>query len=336
LKIGHLDISERVLVVAEAGNNHEGDFGRAKEMVDAAADSGVQAIKFQTFRPEHYVSRLDEARFEQLSRFALSFDQFAELAERARTAGLLFMSTAFDLGSADFLAGVADAIKIASGDNDFAPLIRRAAASDLPLVISTGLLDEDGVAGPVGLVEAERGGGDAARLVLLHCVSAYPAEPAALNLRAIPGLAERYGHPVGYSDHALGNEAAVLAVAQGARVVEKHFTLGDPGSGFRDHALSADPGALGDLVARVAAAEEMLGSPHKRVMEPERELAGAVRRSVVAATALPEGHELRAEDVTYVRPAGGLSPGDEEPLLGGRLKRALAAGERIAAADVTS
>src|SRR5579871_2715448 len=220
--IGNIDLSRDVLVVAEIGNNHEGSFTRAKELIAAAAETGAQAVKFQTFLPEHYVTRHDTARLARLRRFALSFEQFAELAKIAAGHGLLFFSTPFDLASADALDKFCPIFKIASGDNDFLPLIERVASFKKPILLSTGLAD---------LSDVERARGAAARvwselgyegnMALLHCVSSYPTPPMEANLRAIRTLAERFGCIVGYSDHTLGIDAATLSLALGARVIEK-------------------------------------------------------------------------------------------------------------------
>jgi N,N'-diacetyllegionaminate synthase len=333
MRIGGHDIAARVLVVAEIGNNHEGDLQVARELVRQASESGAHAVKFQVFRTERYVSGSQEARVAQLRRFELRYEDFAGLAELARSLGLLVLATPLDLESAAFVAGIVDGVKVASGDNDFYPLLRQLAAGDKPLVVSTGLSDLDQVGRAVRTIEDVRGA-RSARLALLHCVTAYPAQPAELNLRAIPLLAERFGYPIGYSDHTLGVQAAVLAVAAGARIVEKHFTLENVESDFRDHALSARPAEMRELVELVAAAEAMLGRPEKAVQPGEEPNVGVVRRSVAAAADLEAGHALEVSDLMWVRPAGGLPPGEEERLLGGRLTRSVAAGELLAEADV--
>jgi len=333
VRIGEIDVRERVLVVAEIGNNHEGDFGRARELIAAAAEAGVPAVKMQTFRTERFVSSADPARVEQLRRFELTFDQFAELAELAHSLGLLFLSTPLDLQSADFLAGVVDGFKIASGDNDFYPLIERVAASELPLIASTGVSDLAQVERTVAAVEGVRS--DARdSLALLHCVSAYPAEPSQLNLRAIPFLAERFPYAIGYSDHALGSTAALAAVALGARIVEKHFTLEGIESDFRDHALSATPAQMGELVRSIAELETMLGDATKEVDPGEAGIADAIRRSIAAAGDLEAGRTLAAGDLMWVRPGSGLRPGQESELVGRTLRVPKRLGELLLAEDV--
>jgi N,N'-diacetyllegionaminate synthase len=334
VRVGDIDIRERVLVVAEIGNNHEGDAGRARELVRAAAGTGVHAVKFQTFRAERFVSLSETKRVEQLKRFELSFEEFGELAELARSLGLLYLSTPLDLESADFLEGIVDGYKIASGDNDFYALLERVARSDKPLVISTGLSDVAQIERTVAAIERERGDAAAESLALLHCVSSYPAEPGELNLLSIPFLAERFPYPIGYSDHALGTTAALAAVALGARIVEKHFTLEGIESDFRDHALSAQPAEMRRLVHAIGELERMRGRPGKEVGPGEAANEPAVRRSIAARADLEAGRRIEAADLTCVRPGTGLRAGREAELVGRTLRVPKRSGELLLADDV--
>lgn len=328
------DIDRRVLVIAEIGNNHEGDFERAREMVREAAQCGVHAVKLQMFRTEHYVSAMDEDRFAQLKRFELTYDHFAELADLAHSLGLLFVCTPFDLASAELLAGLVDAFKVASGDIDFYPLVRKMAESDRPMIMSSGVSDVERIRRAVASVEDVRGSRAEPGLALLHCVSSYPAAPDDLNLNAIRYLRDAFDYPIGYSDHSIGVEAAVVAVALGARIVEKHFTLEGIKSEFRDHQLSATPTEMREIVNRITTASLMLGPGGKRIEAGERGNVGALQRSVVAARDLDAGHVLERDDLTWVRPGGGLPPGEEVVLLGSRLLRAVRLGERVLVSDV--
>ncbi len=335
MKIGTVDLTRRVLVVAEIGNNHEGRLDVALRLVREAARCGVDAVKFQTFRTEHFVLPSDAERFRRLKSFELPPDAFGQLAQAARNEGLLFLSTPLDLESVAVLEELVDAYKVASGDNTFFPLIDRIVETGKPIIVSTGLSTLEGVLGTVAFV---RGGwvrrGITGSLAVLHCVSSYPTPPGEANLRAIRELEGRLGVPVGWSDHMLGIEASVLAVAAGARIVEKHFTLDRNFSTFRDHQLSADPPDLAALVTRIRAAEELLGDGAKRVQASEAAGVEALRRSIVAAADLPAGHSLRLEDLTWTRPGGGLPPGREDRLLGRPLRRDLRAGEALSPGDV--
>jgi sialic acid synthase SpsE len=334
VRIGDIDLRRHVLVVAEIGNNHEGDVGRARALIEAAAEAGAPAVKMQTFRTASFVSSSDPKRVEQLRRFELTFDEFGELSELAHSLGMLFLSTPLDLDSADFLDGVVDAFKIASGDNDFYPLIERVAVSEHPLVISTGASDVARIERATAVVERVRG--DAARdsLALLHCVSSYPAEPDTANLLSIPFLAERFPYTIGYSDHTLGHTAALAAVALGARLIEKHFTLEAIESDFRDHELSDTPSAMRGLLEAIAELERMLGSLDKEVGPGEAEIELAIRRSIAAAGDLEAGRQLESSDLIWVRPGSGLRPGEESALVGHTLKVPKRRGELLLAEDV--
>jgi sialic acid synthase SpsE len=242
----------------------------------------------------------------------------------------MFLSTPFDIESVRHLEPLVPAFKIASSDNNFVALLEAVAATGKPVLLSTGMADMDDVKRSCGVLEgAWRKAGKAPAMVLLHCVSSYPAPPESANLLAIRTLASETGYPVGYSDHTLGIEAAVLSVALGARVIEKHFTLSKTQSDFRDHQLSAEPAELAELVRRVKAVQSMLGSGIKQPHPAEEPVAKAARRSIVAKRNLPLGHMIAPQDLDWLRPAGGLVPGEEGKLIGRALKRAVAAGEMI-------
>ena len=251
-----------VCIVAEIGNNHEGDFARAERMVCEAAAAGADAVKFQTIRAESLVNAEQAGRRRVLKGFELSFARFEALARLAEREGLLFLSTPFDLESVRFLNDLVPMFKIASGDLTFTALLDAVAACGKPVLLSRGASDQaeiraavDRIAGRWRTIGADPG------LVLMHCVALYPTPPEAANLAAIPALARTFGLPAGYSDHTLGVEAAVLAAGLGARVIEKHFTLDHDLSSFRDHKLSADPAELRELVRRVRLAEQ-IGRAH--------------------------------------------------------------------------
>jgi sialic acid synthase SpsE len=330
MRIGNLDLDERVLIVAEIGNNHEGSFALAQELISLAAEAGADAVKFQTFRAEHYVTPADRSRFERLRSFELTIEQFERLSEMAAAAGVLFISTPFDLESARGLGRFADAIKIASGDNTFYPLLETAAATGKPLIVSTGLADLRQI--DLARATIERAWSDRGvrqDLALLHCVSSYPVPVEQANLGAIGSLRAVFDCTVGYSDHTLGIDAATIAVAAGARIVEKHFTIAKDHSEFRDHQLSADPSDLKELVRRTRSIERMMGSGDPSPRPCERDMPLLVRRSIAAARDLPAGSVLSREVITWVRPGGGFAPGEEDLVLGRALAAPLAAGRAI-------
>jgi sialic acid synthase SpsE len=335
MKIGSFDTDRAVLVVAEIGNNHEGNVKLAAEMVRQAARCGAGAVKFQTVRAGQLVRRSETARFDRLARFELSEGQFASLSELAHELGLLFLSTPLSLQAADFLEPLLDAYKVASGDNDFFPLLEKIASTGKPVIVSTGVSDVSQIDATIRFIRGRwETHGVAGELGLLHCVSSYPTPPEQANLRSVPFLAERFGCTVGYSDHTLGTEAAVLAVAAGARIIEKHFTLDKQQSDFRDHQLSADPAELAELVRRIREAESLLGSWGKSIQPSEAASQTAIRRSIVAARDLKSGTAIAAGDLKWIRPGDGLRPGSEGKLIGRRLKRDLCEDEAISLGDV--
>jgi len=336
MRIASHDLNEKVFVIAEVGNNHEGDFGLAKELIHLARNAGADAVKFQTIKPERLVSVTETARIQRLSSFAFSGDQFRELAAEAKRAGIHFMSTPFDLDAVDLLAPLVPAFKIASGDNDFLPLLDKVARTGKPIVMSAGMATRDEIALRAGFIKsvwAETGKpGD---LCLLHCVVSYPASPDQANLGAIRALAGP-DWTVGYSDHTIGIDAAVLAVGLGARVIEKHFTISKTHSDFRDHSLSADPGDLAEMIKRIRAAEILLGSGVPGPMPEEQSNLTAARRQIVAARDLAAGTVLAPADFSWVRPrdADGMKPGEEAKLIGKTLAQAIPAGLKITLAQV--
>lgn len=330
MMIGEFDTDQRVLIVAEIGNNHEGSYASAEEMIGRAVEAGVDAVKFQTFRTEHYVSRRDDARFERLKSFELSGDEFTKLAAVARQEGVIFLSTPFDLDSVRFLDALVPAFKISSGDNTFCPLLDEVARTGKPIMLSTGLADTSRIRQAKAIIEtawAEMG--VEAGLALLHCVSSYPVPPAQANLAAIGQLRAEFDCTIGYSDHTLGIEACRVAASLGARIVEKHFTLDKNHSDFRDHQLSADPEEMAELVRAVRQVEVLLGSGEKRPQECEQSAELALRRSISAVRDLASGSVITWADITWVRPGGGLPPGKEYMILGRKVAKPVRRGDRI-------
>ena len=334
MRIGAVDPAERVCVIAEIGNNHEGDAAVAAELIDAAADAGADAAKLQAFVAEQFVRPGQDARLEQMRRFQLTRDEYAGLADHARSRGLAFVCTPLDMDSAEFLAPIVDAVKIASGDNDWPEMLEYAGRTGKPVVVSTGMSDWDTVRAARAAVLGARPGDDPG-LALLHCVSAYPAPDEEARLATIGALAREFPDcTIGYSDHTLGIEACVAAVAAGARVLEKHVTLRHDYSEFRDHQLSAEPAELAELVRRVRATEVLVGSPRDGVLEVEQPVAAVARRSIVAAADLPSGTTLGRGELRAMRPRDALPPAAEGELIGRTLRRDVAFGEPILPADV--
>jgi sialic acid synthase SpsE len=301
----------------------------ARALVEAAAGAGAHAVKFQAIDPAELVHPDDTARLAQLERFRFTPEQFAELSELARSLGLGFVCSAFSLGVVDWLAPFTDVLKVASGDNDYVDLLERMGATGRPVIVSSGMSDVEGLRRAERLV-AEAGASDVA---VLHCVSAYPTPSGAARLATIPLLVRKLRCTIGYSDHTLGLEACLAAVALGARILEKHMTLRHDYSEFRDHQLSAEPDELRELVDRVAEVQTLIGQPRDAAVLPEEEpVAAAARRSAVAMRDLPEGHVVSQGDVRFLRPAGPVGAG--ERVFGAVLRRAVGGGERLEPGDL--
>ena len=231
--------------------------------------------------------------------------------------------------SATFLIKIVDALKIASGDNNFYPLLELASKSDKPIILSTGFADEEQIKFSASLIKNNRPMSTSySGLALLHCVSAYPVNPSDANLSAIRTLAEKFpSTTIGYSDHTIGNEAAILAVAAGARIIEKHFTIDRNYSEFRDHQLSADPTSMAELVTKIRDTEILLGTGSLDPCEIERNTEPPVRRSIAAARNIEAGDTIVYNDIMWIRPGNGFRPGLEHQVLGKTLKNSIQIGE---------
>jgi len=317
-----------VFFIAEAGVNHNGDPALAHRLIEVAAAAGADAVKFQTFRTEALVSRhapkaqyqvettgAAESQLEMLRKLELSRETFASLAQACRRRGILFLSSPFDLVSADDLESLdVAAFKTGSGELTNLPLLDHLAAKGRPIIVSTGMATLAEVETAVATV------GQRAPLALLHCVSAYPTPPEETNLRAMATLRARFGCPVGFSDHTPGLTVSIAAVALGASIIEKHFTL-DRALPGPDHRASLDPVGLTALVAAVREVEASLGDGDKRPMPSELSTRAVARKSLVATRALRKGETLAAASVAVKRPGTGIAPGELARALGRRLTR---------------
>jgi N,N'-diacetyllegionaminate synthase len=331
-------------VIGEAGVNHDGDPERALALVDAAAEAGVDAVKFQTFDASRLVAvdapkaryQLDgtdpqESQRTMLARLELDAPAHRALVARCAERGVVFLSTPFDAQSADLLEELGvPAFKLASPDLTNLPLIEHVARKGRPLLLSTGMAELDEVREAV----ATALGAGAPGVVVLHCVSAYPADPREANLRAITTLAEALGLPVGWSDHTLGEETALAAVALGAAVLEKHLTLDRtlPGP---DHAASLEPDELARLVRAVRVVEAALGDGVKRPAPSEAENRRVVRRSLAAAYDLDAGTVVEAPMLLALRPGTGISPARLHDVVGRRLARPVRGGALLEPGDLS-
>jgi len=330
-------------IIAEIGVNHNGDIMLAKEMIDAAQESGADAVKFQTFSAETLASEetpkvkyqenttsKSETHFEMLKKLELSKDSHYELINYSNELNLRFLSTPYDIESAKFLSEIGvDMYKTSSADLVDLPLQKFLAFTGKPVIVATGMAT-------LGEIEPITQIFDAAEnknLILLHCVSNYPCSDASINLRAMNTLESAFQVPVGFSDHSEGSLAASLSVAFGAKVIEKHFTL-DKSLAGPDHRASSTPEEFCELVRKVRQSEAILGSPIKSCQKEERQMASVSRKSIVLSKDCAKGTTLKADDLTLRRPGTGISSHHLDSFVGSFLQHNLTAGSLLKWSDI--
>lgn len=317
-----------VLIIAEAGVNHNGSMEIAKRLVDVAVDAGVDIIKFQTFKAENLVSKSakqaeyqknnigdgNDSQYEMLKKLELSWEDHEELIRYCESKGIRFWSTAFDFESMDYLHSLGlNLWKIPSGEVTNYPYLRKVASYGEDIIMSTGMCVEQDVCEAMEVLL--RHGIQKEQLTLLHCNTQYPTPFEDVNLNAMNLLKNRFGVNVGYSDHTLGIEVAIAAVALGATVIEKHFTL-DRNLPGPDHKASLEPNELKAMVRSIRHIEKAMGDGEKKVTNSEKQNISVARKSIVAACAIKEGEMLTEENITVKRPGLGLSPMAWEKVIG--------------------
>tara|TARA_B100000579_G_C22771290_1_gene824093 strand:+ start:112 stop:1101 length:990 start_codon:yes stop_codon:yes gene_type:complete len=325
MKIGNKDLKKNIFIVAEIGNNHEGDLQTALELVDAASQTGVDAVKFQTFNLEKYYAITEKERIEKLEKFNLNNDDFCKIKDYAEKRNLIFFSTPLDIDSAKFLKEIQNVFKISSGDNTFWKLIKEVNSYNLPTIISTGASNLKQID---KIYDYWKSSEDLNKLCLLHCVSSYPVPKEEANLRMIKQLKNRYhGITVGYSDHTLGIEAALSSASIGARLIEKHFTLDKNYSSFRDHLLSAEPKEMKSLVERVREIELLYGHEDCEIQPCEKNIIKQIRRSIAASKDIKKGTVITENMIMCVRPGQGIPEEEEDKIIGKTLNKDMITGE---------
>jgi N,N'-diacetyllegionaminate synthase len=333
-------MSKPVLIIAEAGVNHNGDMDIARRLIDAAADAGADLVKFQTFNANRLVTRgakkadyqtqatgAGESQHAMLQRLELSEAMHHELIAHCATRGIGFFSTAFDIDSIDMLTGLGQKIfKVPSGEITNLPYLRHTARAGTPLILSTGMASMADIEAAIDAVE--QAGTPRSAVTVLHCTTEYPTPMAEVNLRAMQSIGAAFGVAVGYSDHTPGIEVAIAAVALGAQVIEKHFTLDRTMPG-PDHQASLEPHELAAMVSAIRNIETAMGDGIKRLTPSEARNKPIARKSLVAARAIDAGEVFTAENMTCKRPGTGLSPMRWDELIGRRASRAFQADELI-------
>ena len=317
-------LDHEVAVIAEIGVNHEGSLDKAIALMRLSHHAGADAAKFQTFTPERYASVSNPARLEQIRSFDLGETGFRILAEEAATIGFPIFSTAASEDVVPLLDELFPVIKIASGDIDFEPVIRAAAGTGKPVILSTGLATMDELKTAIDwFCDAARTDNVRDRLMLMQCVSAYPTPADQAHVRAVSYLADETGLRIGYSNHVIGIEPCLAAVALGACIIETHFTDCKTSREFRDHALSSDPDDMRRLVAMIPVVRASLGEYGKVRQPGELENLDAVRKGVVAARDLKAGTLLSRDDLMFARPGSEIPASEVDSLPGARLTGAV-------------
>ena len=327
-----------ILIIAEAGVNHNGSLAMAKQLAGVAKAAGADIVKFQTAKPELVISRFAEkaeyqkaetgeaeSQLEMCKRIHLTFDEHAQLKEYCDSIGIAYLSTPFDLDSIDFLQQLGTPMwKVPSGEITNLPYLEKIAATKKPVILSTGMSMISEIEDALTILED----GGAGPITLLHCNTEYPTPIEDANLLAMQDLREQFGLPVGYSDHTAGIEADIAAAALGAVVIEKHFTL-DKALPGPDHKASLSPEELTAMVAAVRKTELALGDGRKHVTESEAKNKPIARKSILAKRDIKKGETFTPENLTVKRPGDGISPMHWYDVLGKTAKRDFAEDEKI-------
>lgn len=325
-------------ITAEIGLNHNGSIETALDMVDRAAESGVDAVKFQVFRAESFVSgniakaahqktalKDEETVWQMWKRLEFSFDDLKSVADRARQRGVGFYASPFDEQSVDLLVSLgASAMKVASGEVTNLPLISAMAAAKLPVIMSVAMASLGEIEAAVETV-ARNGSGE---LALLHCVASYPTSVGHVNLARMARLHEIFGVPVGYSDHTVGHYVCVASAALGATFIEKHFTL-DRNLPGTDHIISADPAMMTEMIKGIRAVEAAVGDSSLVLLDCESEGRTLFRRSLVATADIAAGTQITAEMLGAKRPATGITPGHRDIVISRTARQDIKSGDPI-------
>lgn len=322
----------KIFIIAEAGVNHNGDAVLAKKLVDAAVEAGADAVKFQTFKAENVVSRFaakaeyqkkttdaDESQFDMIKRLELNEDAHKELIGYCRDKGIIFLSTPFDLESIDMLDNLGlEIFKIPSGEITNLPYLRKIGRLKKKVILSTGMADMGEIGDAINVLTES--GMQKDDITVLHCNTEYPAPIEDVNLKAMLTIRDVFKVKVGYSDHTLGIEATVAAVAMGATVIEKHFTL-DKNMKGPDHKASLEPDELKAMVHVIRNIEKALGNGIKKPSRSEIKNIPIARKSIVAAKDIKKGETFTQKNITVKRPGTGISPMRWDEIIGTKAKK---------------
>lgn len=332
-----------VFIIAEAGVNHNGDIETAKEMIYRAKEAGCDCVKFQTFFADDLVTKeapqaqyqalnlgKRESQYDMLKCLELGEEAFRVLKDLCKNNGIEFMSTPFDPKSVDILERIGvERYKMSSGDITNKPLLEYVAAKNKPVIISTGMSTLQEVKDAVKWIEEVGNTG----ISILHCTSNYPAPYSEVNMNAMKTMMKSFSYPIGYSDHTKGYEIPIMAVAMGACIIEKHFTL-DKSMPGPDHKASLDYSELKEMVSKIRHVEDAFGDGEKRPEKSEMSTREVARKSIVAACSMKAGEIIRKENLAVKRPGNGLAPSEIQNVIGKRLARDIERDEMVKWTDI--
>lgn len=331
-------MKERVMIIAEAGVNHNGSLELAKQLAREAKEAGADYVKFQTYRTENIVThnakkaeyqlkntKQNDSQFSMLKKLELSYEDFKELKIYCDNIGIKFLSTAFDFESIDFLNEIGiDFWKIPSGEITNRPYLEKVSKMNMPIVLSTGMSNLEEIRQAISVLT----NGGCKEISILHCTTQYPTPIAECNLNVIDTLKEEFNLKVGYSDHTEGIFASVIAVAKGARIIEKHFTL-DRNLEGPDHKASLEPHELKEMVDKIRDVEIMLGCFEKKLTESEKKNISVARKSIVAKCDIEKGEIFSEKNICIKRPGIGINPMQWYDVIGNKAKRRFVRDEMI-------
>ncbi len=327
---------KKIFIVAEAGNNHEGSLNVAKKLIDKAAVAGADAIKFQTFNVKNFINIKEKKRIKQLSKYSLKIEDFKKLSSYAKKKKIIFFSTPLDFKSAENLKKIQKLFKISSGDNNYFDLVKLTCSYGKPVIVSTGLADLKLVKKIYKILKnSKKIEFSKKNFALLHCVSSYPVPSAQANLSSIGYMKKNFKNiSIGYSDHTIGMTACFVAASLGADIIEKHFTLDNNYSKFRDHKLSLNPQDFKEMVTKIREIEMLVGKKEKIIQKCEKEGLKSSRRGLAFIGNLKKGHKLRSKDLTGLRPEKYFSVEKKSSFIGKTLKKNVLSGEFLSKREI--
>jgi N,N'-diacetyllegionaminate synthase len=333
---------KRCFIIAEAGVNHNGDFNLAKKLVDAAKKAGADAVKFQTFKAENVVTKnakmanyqiknigKNESQLKMIKKFELRFEDFSNLKKYCDNKKIIFLSTPHSQDAVDFLNPIVSAFKVGSGDLTNLPVLKKIAGKKKPIILGTGMATLGEVREAVKTIKKYGNN----KIIILHCTTNYPCPIDEINLRAIMTLKKEFNLPVGYSDHTKNIFVPVMAIAMGAEVLEKHFTLNKnlPGP---DHKASLEPKELKEMIYNIRQAEKILGSGVKKPTRSEKEIMKITRKSIVAKRDILEGEKINGNMLIIKRPGNGIEPKYLDRVINKKTKRDIKKDQLISWKDI--